>query len=274
MVRMAVIVAGAGLLLACSSPEEMGEGIAGEDGESAQETLERRVAANAEAVEFTDNEEVENGGREFSYAWPAQVSAIPALAAELETRRSAALSEQKTYWDESLESCPADSVACRNASYELEWQVVADLPGFLSLSSNFYSYSGGAHGIYGRSSLVWDRGAGRAQDPVALFASPGALEAAIGEPACTALNRERTERRGAPVNSESGDWFNECVGMDETVLFLGSSDGKTFDRLGVYYGPYVAGAYAEGDFEFTLPVTQAVLDAVKPDYREAFSVTR
>jgi hypothetical protein len=274
MVRMAAIVGCAGLLAACSSPEEMGEGIAAPQGESVQEALERRVAADAEPVNFVDREEVENGGREFSYAWPAQVSAIPALASELEERRSAALAEQKTFWNETLESCPPDGIACRNASFELEWQVVADLPNYLSLSSSFYTYTGGAHGNYGRNSLVWDREAGRALEPLALFASPAALETAIGTPACEALNRERAERRGEPVNVEAGGWFNECVSMEETVLFIGSSDGATFDRLGVYYGPYVAGPYAEGEFEFTLPVTRAVIDAVKPEYREAFSVTR
>lgn len=274
MVRLAVIVAGLGLMLACSSPEEMGEGIAGTQGESAQETLERRVAADAKAAEFVDNEEVENGGREFSYAWPAQVSAIPALVTVLESRRDAALAEQKTYWDESLESCPPDSVACRNASFDLEWQVVADLENYLSLSSGFSSYSGGAHGIYGRGSLVWDRTRDVAIEAVDLFVSPAALDAAIGEAACDALNREREKRRGAPVNVEADDWFNQCVSMEETVLFIGSSNGKTFDRLGVYYGPYVAGSYAEGDFEFTLPVTQAVLEAVKSEYREAFVAAR
>ncbi len=38
------------------------------------------------------------------------------------------------------------------------------------------------------------------------------------------------------------------------------------------YTPYVAGAYAEGDFEFTLPVSPAMLRAVKPDYRDAFAL--
>jgi hypothetical protein len=59
--------------------------------------------------------------------------------------------------------------------------------------------------------------------------------------------------------------------MEDTVIFLGSAKGKAFDRIGVYYGPYVAGPYAEGDFEFTLPVSPAILAAVKPRYRAAFA---
>lgn len=272
MAWVKVAIAGllAGGALACSSPEEMGQDIAGSES-AAEAMLDRRLAPNAEPVAFSDNEEIENGLREFAYAWPAQVSAIPALAAELEQRRDAALAEQKTFWAESLESCPVEAVSCRNASYDLEWQVVADLPGYLSLSNGFSAYSGGAHGIYGRGSLVWDREAGVALEAVQMFTSPAALESAIGGAACDALNAEREERRGVPVDPDADGWDNECVGIADTVLFIGSSDGKAFDRLGVYYGPYVAGAYAEGDFEFTLPVTEAVVEAVKPEYRRVFA---
>lgn len=275
--RHGLAILGAALLTAgCSSADELGgelgvEQQAASGDETAQEVLDRRLAGGASAEVFTDNEDVPNGERTFSYAWPAQVTAIPALAEELESRRKAALEEQKGMWAESLEMCPEDAISCRNMSFDLDWQVVADLPRFLSLSNGFSSYTGGAHGINGRGSLVWDREEGRAVEPVAMFASPAALEGAIAEAACKALNTEREKRRGAPVPAGDTDWFNACVGIEETVVFLGSSNGRTFDRLGVYYGPYVAGAYAEGDFEFTLPVTQAVVAAVKPEYRGAFS---
>ncbi|HBM05432.1 MAG TPA: hypothetical protein DD369_07510, partial [Erythrobacter sp.] len=68
--------------------------------------------------------------------------------------------------------------------------------------------------------------------------------------------------------------FDDCPGLDEASVLLGSSNGKTFDRLSVYFGPYVAGPYAEGDYELDFPVTASVLDAVKPDYADAFSVKR
>ena len=55
-------------------------------------------------------------------------------------------------------------------------------------------------------------------------------------------------------------------------MIVGSSNGRTFDKVGVLVGPYAAGSYAEGNYEFTLPVTAALMKAVKPEYREAFSV--
>jgi len=55
-------------------------------------------------------------------------------------------------------------------------------------------------------------------------------------------------------------------------VLLGSSDRKAFNRIGLLAAPYVAGSYAEGTYEVTLPVTPAVLQAVKPEYKAAFAL--
>ena len=57
-------------------------------------------------------------------------------------------------------------------------------------------------------------------------------------------------------------------------MILGSSNGKAFDRIGILVAPYEAGPYAEGDYEITLPVTDAVIAAVKPEYRPSFASRR
>ena len=134
------------------------------------------------------------------------------------------------------------------------------------------TYTGGAHPNYGFDSLVWDRQAGMARKPLDLFRSAGALGNAVGGAFCAKLNAERSERRGETVDATSDDTFDKCPGMDELTVLLGSSNGRTFDRIGLMAAPYVAGPYAEGSYEFTLPVTTAVLDAVKPEYRDAFAL--
>lgn len=232
----------------------------------------RASGSDAGGIEFTDSEEDGNAERTFSFVFPDKAAAIPALKAKMEGERDEALAQQKKEWADAREFCPADSFACAKNTLEFTWQVVADTPGYLSLSKNFYTYTGGAHGMYGRSSMVWDREAEQAFEPADLFTSPFALNEAIGAKACAMLNAERAKRRGEPVPSGSDEWPNQCVAMEETVLFLGSSTGEAFDRIGLYYGPYVAGAYAEGDFEFTVPVTEAVIEAVKPEYRSAFAI--
>lgn len=154
------------------------------------------AAPKAGSVSFEDNAERDGGSREFSYSWPAQVAAIPALVDQLTDERDVSLAEQKVWWRESMADCPPDAVSCRNNSFELSWQVVADLPRYLSLSNGFYTYSGGAHGNYGRGALVWDRKAEAALEPKSMFSSLDALDAAISETACAMLDKERGERRG------------------------------------------------------------------------------
>lgn len=268
-------------LAACSSPQEVSDDVglasqsvgaaiaAPQQPEPPAPPAPPPEAAN-QAVSFIDNEEENGGTREFSVAWPNQVAAIPALEKILKTQRDSELAQQKRSWAEAVADCPEEFVSCRSNAFNLEWQVVADLTRFLSLSNSLYTYGGGAHGNYARGALVWDRDKGEAINPKAMFTSLGVLGDAIGGRACALLNAEREERRGEPISP--GGWPDHCVSMDETVLFLGSSDGQSFDRLGVYYAPYVAGPYAEGDFEFTLPVTQSVIEAVRPEYRDRKSV--
>ncbi len=281
-----VTVLAALALAACSSPEEVADdvGVAqntptpptppevAESG-SAQDDLERRTAAGFKEVNFTDNENAEGASRDFQYSWPAQVSAIPGLARQLQQRRTQALAEQKQAWRGTLEEfADSECNSCKTDSYGKTWQVVADLPRFLSLSANHYVYAGGAHGNYWFDTLVWDRqandGEGEALDPYALFTSTAALHDAVRTPYCEGLKTEQAKRRGTV---EDGGYFSECPKLNQLTLLLGSSTGKSFDRLGLLAAPYVAGPYVEGDYEVTVPVTQAILDAVKPEYRAHFS---
>ncbi len=232
----------------------------------------------AQASAFSDNEARDGGNREFSYKWPATVSAEPALARLLREERERTLAREKVEWTDTLTEAPLDCAACRARSFAKEWAVVAEIPGYLSLSGDFETYTGGAHGMYGRESLVWDRAKRRAVPGMALFRSPEALDAALGPRLCSALNAEREKRRGEPVQpdapDEFGTGFDACQHIKDATVLVGSSSGKAFDRIGVWFGPYVAGPYAEGPYELDFPVDAAVLKAVKPEYSSAFAVER
>ncbi|MBX7527462.1 PdaC/SigV domain-containing protein [Qipengyuania vesicularis] len=258
--------------VACSETSDSGEA------ENAVATVSASAAtsptAAADAVEMTDKEERDGGTREFTYSWPAAVSEQTALAERFEQERDAALGAQKEEWERSLVDFPGDCVACKGRGYEKEWKVVADLSGWLSLSADIYEYTGGAHGNYTRQSLVWDKQNEIALAGSELFKSPVALETALGSALCDGLNIERERKRGMPVDSSAGDLFNDCPGLDEASIFVGSSDGEYFDRIGIYFGPYVAGSYAEGAYELNFPVTASVIDAVRPEYAGAFRVKR
>lgn len=254
---------------ACSSEADYAReaGVASEPARAAA-----APAPSPTPVAFEDKEERDGGSREFRYSWPAQVSAQPALAKLLGAERDRVLAEEKREWAGTIADSPADCASCRSRSFAKEWKVVADTPRFLSLSAQFSSYTGGAHGMYDLDSLVWDKTAKQAMPAVALFRSPGALDAALGGKLCAALNKEREKRRGEPVTpGDDPTGFDSCQPVSQATVLVGSSTGKAFDRIGIWYGPYVAGPYAEGAYELNFPVDAAVLKAVKPEYAGAFA---
>lgn len=251
-------------LAACSSPEEMTEKIE----ETRQKAATSPVAAPA-ARDIAESEESEL--LSFGYAYPAAASAIAPLAAVLSADAKAQRAELDAAAREGQAAAKDADFPYRPHSYEMTWKVVADTPKFLSLSGDFATYSGGAHGMYGLRSLVWDKGAGRSLDGAALFVSPAALDKALGARLCDALNAERANRRGEPVTVDAIDEFSRCISTAEATVLLGSSGGGAFDRIGVWFGPYVAGPYAEGAYELDFPVDGAVMRAVRPVYRAAFA---
>lgn len=223
------------------------------------------VSGGAKAVARSDDL------AEFKLSYPAAAGRIPPLARMIEQQAAVAEAEMR-------ETARADRASARTGSYTFrshmlssEWKVVADLPRFLSLSNGFATYTGGAHGMYGMQSLVWDKRSAQAMDGAEMFTSPAALGQALGQRFCRALDAERRKRRGGDA---LGGGFDECPSVDALTVLVGSSNGRTFDRLTLYAGPYLAGPYAEGAYEVDLSVDQAVLAAVRPEYRSAFSTGR
>ncbi len=211
---------------------------------------------------------------EFDYAYPAQAAAIAGLAGWL----NADLARQK---HQLIEQARAGQAEAASSGFDYHpyakgarWAVVADLPGWLSLSAQRYEFSGGAHPNSWNEGLLWDKLAGRRLKSTDLFTTPAALSAAIRTPFCAALNRQRAAKRGGPVESGTSNLFVDCIDPVASAVILGSSDKAHFTRIGVLVDPYEAGPYAEGEYEVTLPVTPAVLRAVKPQYRSVFVAAR
>lgn len=215
-------------------------------------------------------ERIETADYRLAYTYPAEVAAIPRLRATLEAERK------------QLKAATAhDAAAARSESkkggfpfraYDTQktWKVVTTTPRFLSLSSDAYEYTGGAHGNPSSGALLWDRKRGVSLDPEDVFTSRAALQRAIAPTYCARLKAER-ERRLAP-HRDTSDTFGKCPTLKELTLLLGSSTRRRIDRIGLIADPYVAGSYAEGAYEVTLPVTPAILRTVVPRYRAAFAV--
>lgn len=217
----------------------------------------------------------ENNLYDFEYSYPAEAGNVPTLRARLDNELE---KERKLLKADALEARAdaADNGFPYNAySTNISWKLASALPDWLSLSRLEWTYAGGAHGNSVFGSMVWDKSKDRMVAPSSMFKSPKALTAAVREPFCKALNQQRAKKRGARVDAGSDEMFSECIDpMNSSALVPVSSNRRTFDRLTFLIPPYAAGPYVEGSYEVTLPVTQAVLDAVKPEYSAVFKKRR
>lgn len=209
----------------------------------------------------------------FAYSWPGEAERLPKLAKNLEADLASARADLKSEASEGKATAAQGGFPFRQHSLEVSWEKVADTPRFLSLSSTISSYSGGAHPNYGFDALVWDKNSEKRMAAADFFVSGKTMAAALNPQYCPALNALREGKRGVPIESGSTDVFEVCPPMGELDILLGSTNGKTFDRIGLLAAPYVAGPYVEGDYEVTLPINARVLAAVKPQYKPYFSAS-
>jgi hypothetical protein len=215
-----------------------------------------------------------NARYEFEFNYPAAADAIPALKgkldADLADQRAKLVAESREAADEAKK----EGYPYHPHSFSVDWKVVTDLPGWLSLSTIVATYEGGAHPNYVFDALLWDKAAGGQIAAVDLFTSKAALSKAIGPAFCDAIDSQRAEKRGERIERESGDMFTNCLDPLDYTLILGSAGKVGFDRIGVLVPPYEAGPYAEGSYEVTLPVTARIIALVKPEYRKFFVAGR
>lgn len=208
----------------------------------------------------------------FSFSWPAQAAAIPAL-----NRRLRAATEKA--WREARANVVVDQKLAREQerpfnpqSYAMSWTAAGQSQRLLSLKSELYTFTGGAHPNSEYGALLWDRAAGGEIAVDSLFAAAGGFAAMTRKKYCAALNAERLKRRqGVEFDGEFGD----CPKYEELAISPtdDDKDGR-FDKLDFVASPYVAGAYVEGEYVVSLPATPALIAALKPAYRASFEAQR
>lgn len=225
-------------------------------------------SSSAIAVTARDVHE-ENDLYDFAYSYPASAGAVPGLKSLLDKELDKARGELIASAREGQQAAKEGGFPYHPYSHSVEWQVVTDLPAWLSLSTMVGFYTGGAHPNYVFDTILWDRIAGQRRAPTDLFLSKAALTEAIRGPFCKELDRQRTQKRGGEQLGGISE-FDDCIDPSGQTVILGSSNGKAFNRIGVLIAPYEAGPYVEGAYEVTLPVTTKVLAAVKPEFRNGF----
>jgi hypothetical protein len=225
--------------------------------------------AQARAFKLEDKSEA----LDFSYIYPAQAAAIPAVASKLTEQMGKAKADALKAAQEDQKSAGEAGYPFRQHSLQTTWTVHADTPRFLGLVGETYVYSGGAHGMTAWSGLLWDKQAAKDVPVTALMTSQAAFAAAMSDRFCNALDDARAKKRGEKVKRGADD-FSICVDPMKQVLTPEAGKGGAIDRIRVMIGPYEAGPYAEGSYEIDVPVDAAMIQAIKPEYRAAFAAGR
>ena len=259
-----------GAIAACSSPEDVSAGI-GLDGTGTSETVTASGDEKPPAAASPKIVEANGDGLSFSYEWPAKAAQIAELDALMEEWSAAALAEYQGYVAEAKADAETYDYRFTPYFYGMSWELAGGAPGLLSLAGAQSTYTGGAHGNTLYEALLWDKTAKAVLAPIEVFASSDALDKAARELYCTRLSEMRAERVGREMTSGT-DIFESCPAFSELAIVMVSGGAGGFDQIHFVAAPYVAGSYAEGEYVVELTVSEAVIEAVKPEYRADFTV--
>ena len=205
----------------------------------------------------------------FGFAWPVEAAAIPQLAKRFHAQMTMAKSELEASIIADRKDRKAAGYDFINYDLQHTYETAGQSARLLSLSSSVYSFTGGAHGSTGSGALLWDRVLQREIKLADLLKRGASWTAAIRQPFCVLLDRERGERRGETTGRD--EMFGNCPDYREITVLLRDDDGNArFDHLLVTADQYVAGPYVEGAYEITLPITAAMIERIRPEYRSSF----
>ena len=194
---------------------------------------------------------------EFGYSYPAAAGRIPALKAWLDADLAIARAERVRIGKDHEDHGPYA------ITEQTDWQVVTNLPGWLSLSADISTFDGFGREGHEARALLWEKAHGHPMKAVDLFASRAALVGAVRLNYCAEMNRR----------AQNAD----CRKMTPTdrVVILGSGDHLHFTRIGfLVAASSVVQENQDEAGDITLPVTPAIIAAVKPEYRAAFAVSK
>jgi hypothetical protein len=205
---------------------------------------------------------------DFQYGWSSEANAVPALVqrftADMKKQRASLTAQaQKDAADRKKQGFPFNAYQ-QVTSITTEGETSR----LLSLRNDTYQFTGGAHGNSGTKALLWDRKLDKQVDFSALFRAGSGYLTVLRGPYCKALDAERKKRR---QGQQLGGEFDQCPAFSELTLMPADPKHRgRFNQVLVVADPYVAGPYAEGSYDITLPVNAATITRLKPEYRGSF----
>lgn len=200
----------------------------------------------------------------FLHSYPYEAAAIPELGALLRAEGLASLAESRR-------DSAAQGRRPRSGPDEVEqlWEVTADTPDLLALSSTVSTYQdGSAHGYYAFRSLIWGRSAGRPLKLSELFPDRKGVAHLMADlcarlmSAREARSRERGRDRPAPM---------ACPSVGEAdIVPLAERGGRIRSFRMRLTGDETPDGYAGGSYEVEAVMTPGLLALIDPALRDSF----
>lgn len=260
IVTLGLMAAALALPAGCKKPEETPAKSAAVPIEAAPST----PAGAAAPLSFADKTPV----AEVSLKLPAELAAQPDLHARLYAEGVANLRQFAEGAANERAEMGEEGPPPQPYSREVTWSVSADTGKLLGMWSLQSEYAGGAHGMSSFNAVVWDKSVKRLIAPSALFNA--GIDPVMDKALCDALTAEKKRRLGDTYQEPGPNSWN-CPRWRETIFTLAPSTqaGKA-GGLVFLIAPYMAGAYAEGDFRITVPAS-VFKSLLKPAYADEFA---
>jgi hypothetical protein len=224
------------------------------------------LAASAPAFQVHKKSDV----LEFEYKWPSQASAISGLRRQLTSE----LDHDRARYSKMAEADRAERAKHGFPFFPYSFSRILHFGGqtqrLVSFADERNAFTGGAHGNPSTVALLWDKALGRTVSFAGLFAqSPQPI---LQPSYCKALAAERRKKNGT---DKVLDIWEQCPDpLKLSVIPKDKDCNGRFETIDVTASPYDVSSYAEGYYIVMLPVTPALLRALKPQYRASFEAQR
>ena len=207
---------------------------------------------------------------DFEYRWPVEASAIPAFRRQL----TAQMNHDQSRYTKMAQADRRDRAEHKYPFFPYSFSRVLHFGGqtkrLVSFADERNVFTGGAHGNPSTRPLLWDLGLNKAVPFTDLFArSPKSV---LQPRYCKQLAAQRKQKNG--TDNVPNIWEQCPDPLKQSVIPEDKDHDGRFETINVTANPYDVGSYAEGYYIVMLPVTPALLNALKPQYRASFEPQR
>lgn len=207
---------------------------------------------------------------DFEYKWPREASAIPALRRQL----TAQMNHDRARYMKMAETDRAERGDHKFPFFRYSFSRVLNFGGrtrrLVSFADERNVFTGGAHGNPSTRPLLWDLASNKTVNFSNLFVrSPRAI---LQPSYCRQLAGQRKQKTG--TNEVMSMWEKCPDPLKLSIIPEDKDRDGRYETINVTANPYDVGSYVEGYYIVQLPVTPALMNALKAKYRSSFEAQR